>query len=55
MTPSRWAERAALPVAVAGALLGIAVVFYYPVATVFSEAGGGACPGGRGGVAVGGV
>ena len=38
MEPSRWPERAALPAAVAGTLAVIAVVFYYPVATVFAEA-----------------
>jgi len=34
----RWAERAALPVAVAATLATMAVVFYYPVGTVLAEA-----------------
>jgi thiamine transport system permease protein len=38
MTPSRWGGRAALPAAVAGTLLVVTVVFYYPVATVVVEA-----------------
>jgi len=38
MAPTRWVERAALPAAVAGTLGVIAVVFYYPVGSVFAEA-----------------